>query len=127
MQLQQVCQNPAFNVKFFENMCSAIPVLGPKAELPSAAQSAAFDVLTDPQLDQLRFFKEKGNHQKLAESVISKLTAGDLKGVDCKTLNKLGRQIAAVVHPDKSSSVYGKKLAHQAAVNLNNARDALGC
>lgn len=116
MELQQVSQNKLFNVDLLGNMCAAIPVI---------AKDAAFDVLTQPSLDQLCIVGQ--DNQNLAKSVFDRLTEGNLKHLDCSKINTLARRVMMMVHPDKVRDISLAMLAHQAAVNLNNAREALGC
>src|SRR5579871_3249056 len=77
------------------------PLLDPKA----VSQSDAFDVLTQPHLDALRF---NGDNLELAESTFSQLTPEDVNKMDCAALNKLARRVAALVHPDKASASHGR-------------------
>lgn len=87
----------------------------------------AFDILTQPMLDILRYIQlTDGIKVPLAESVFYQLTDEKLKIADCRTLNKLFREVMRLVHPDKAVN-YDKSLANRAAANLNNAREALGC
>ena len=125
MDFRPVRQSQLFNVNLLGNMNASIPVIAMSAAIPVITKNAAFDVLTQPSLDQLRFVDQ--DNQNLAKSVLGALTDDNLNHLDCSEIKKLFRRVMMMVHPDKVQDSSFAALAHQAAVNLNNAREALGC
>lgn len=117
----QVCQNVVPNLGFMESMCAA---------LPAVSKTSAFEILTQPSLDDLAS-RWTPNQRELAKSVFSQLSldSGNSENMNCDTLGYLFRRVMLTVHPDKQrgSDKEWLEFSNLAASNLNNALEAVGC
>lgn len=144
MQLQ-LYRDPVINANFAQNLCQATSSFiqhsfideTTKINSEKISQEAALNVLTQPDLDKLAYhIRDKVSPRQnrlaaeqndiLAKNVFSKLNQEEFMRMDCQTIKKLHRQVMLLVHPDKPT-LSDNSIAHQAAVNLNNAREALNC
>ena|SRR5579871_1048325 len=116
LSLQQ-CPNPAVQGLF----SSFNPAVCFKAERKTDQQSL-LELLSKPSFNRLSLGKDTA----LAVDLFSSITKGQFLSMDCKALNRIWRNTMTLVHPDKVSS-RDSQISHRAAINLNNARDVLGC
>ena len=115
----QQCPNPAVQ-GLFSNFN---PVMCFKPEL-KLDQQELLELLSKSSFNRLSFRKDKD--RDLALDLFSSITKDKFLSMDCPALNKIWRNTMTLVHPDKVS-LQDKQISHRAAVNLNNARETLGC
>lgn len=116
LSLQQ-CPNPAVQGLF----SSFNPAVCFEVERKIDQQSL-LELLSKPSFNRLACGKDAA----LALDLFSSITKDQFLSKDCSALNRIWRNTMMLVHPDKVSR-QDKLISHHAAVNLNNAREVLGC